>query len=125
MEPRDNLPDETAKTLERIGRYAKRLDSQFKLLKFRFGLSALFGLVPGIGGGIDALLAAYFIYLMWSVSGRLPKTLRARMLLNFGIDRIIGLIPFLGESLFKCNLRNFHLFENYLYEANRKNSMVQ
>lgn len=95
------------------------------VLNRRFGLDGLLSLIPGIGEGAGAV-AAFTIVVSAIASGVSIPTV-TRMLLNIGLDSIVGSIPFLGQAwdfYFKSNTRNLGLIEADLAdrEATRRSS---
>jgi hypothetical protein len=82
---------------------------------WRFGLDALFGLVPGLGDIAGGLVAVYAL----RVARRLgaPAVIQAHMLTNIALDSLIGMIPLLGDVFdfaFKAQTRNLALLDNWL-----------
>ncbi len=104
-------------TRERINRLAWLLDSSIPIpgLKFRIGIDALIGLIPGIGDVIGVLLSSYIV--REAARAGLPKAVLARMVLNVAIEGVIGMIPFAGDlfdAVWKANQRNAGLLNAYL-----------
>lgn len=89
-------------TLARLEALAKLMDSAFVLpgTKFRFGLDAIVGLVPGIG---DAISGAISSYLIWEA-----RRLGASRLL---IARMAGNV---FDASFRGNMRNVALLRQHL-----------
>ena len=88
---------------------------------FRYGLSGIIGLIPGIGDIIDALLSLYIV--MRAVQLGIPKVTLTRMVLNVGIESAMGAVPFLGamfDTVFKANRRNYQLLKIHLAEPRRQ-----
>ena len=95
------------------------LDSSIELpvLRWRVGLDAIIGLVPGIGdlvsGGLGLMVVARAALL------GLPGIVLARMLVNVALDFTIGAIPLIGDAFdawYKANLRNVDLVRRYVWE---------
>jgi hypothetical protein len=104
-------------TRERLDRLAWLLDNSIPIpgLRFRVGLDALIGLIPGIGDAIGVLLSTYIL----GEAARLgvPKTILIRMAFNVAIEGVIGIIPFAGDvfdAAWKANQRNVRLIGAYL-----------
>lgn len=115
MPPRSPVPP-NATTLDALRRYAVLLDSQFRVpgTGIRFGLDAIVGLIPGVGDISTPIFAV--ILLLQAVRMRLPAVVQARMVLNAGLDMLLGFIPILGDLVdigFKANLRNLALLERH------------
>lgn len=114
-------PDKRQARLDpRVAQYrllARLFDSVFRIpgTKWRFGLDALIGLIPGIGDVAGAFVGAYGVWLARRLGA--PSSVQARMLLNLGIDAVVGAVPFLGDLFdfgFKAHARNQALLEDWL-----------
>ena len=82
---------------------------------WRFGLDGLIGLVPGLGD-VVTLAVGYF---MWQEARRLgvPGHVKARMVGNYAIDLVGGLLPFVGDLFdmaHKANSKNLRLLQAHL-----------
>ena len=100
--------------LERLRTLSRLLDSAFVVpgTKYRVGLDAIVGLVPGIGDAISAVFSLYIVFQAARMG--VPK---ATMLGNVGVDTIVGEIPLLGDLFdagFKSNMRNLALIERHV-----------
>ncbi|RKP09729.1 hypothetical protein THASP1DRAFT_22454 [Thamnocephalis sphaerospora] len=98
---------------------AKWLDGKYTCCFYmKVGVDPLFGLIPVIGDFVGAVLATMLVLHamhFWT----LPHSLTSRMFVNIAIDTVIGFVPLLGDLLdfmFKANLRNADLLEQYLLE---------
>ncbi len=106
-----------AARLARLRRFAWLLDAQFGVpgTRFRFGLNSLFGLTPAAG---DVLLGVVSLYIVWQARQMgAPAALLWRMLANIAIEVVGGVIPVIGDLfdvVFKANLRNLALLEDWL-----------
>jgi hypothetical protein len=92
--------------------------------KWRFGLDALFGLVPGLGDVVGGVIAVYALHV-----GRLlgvPGVIQLHMLTNIAIDASVGTIPVIGDLfdfVFKAQTRNLAMIDHWLqtpHEATRR-----
>ena len=88
------------------------MDSAFEIpgLKWRFGLDAILGLIPGLGDTLTSLVSVYV--LTAAAKHGVPKITLARMGLNLCIDYMVGAIPVVGDLFdvwFKANNRNMAL----------------
>jgi hypothetical protein len=93
------------------------MDTKFELpgLRWRFGMDALLGLVPGLGDAVTFFVSCY----MLSAAARygVPRIVIVRMGLNVAIDLVVGSIPILGDFLdiaWKANTRNLQLLRRTL-----------
>lgn len=108
--------------LRRLGRLAWLLDSAFVLpgTRFRFGLDALIGLIPGLGDALGVVISSYII--REAARAGAPPTVLARMALNVAVEGVLGLIPIAGDvfdAAWKANQRNVALLEAHSREPNR------
>ena len=90
------------------------LENQFNLFGFRFGVSAIIDLIPGLGDILDALLSCYIVRA--AIQMHIPKTKIAQMIWNILFSFLIGLIPLVGDTayiFYKPNLRNITILKRY------------
>jgi hypothetical protein len=94
--------------LERVRTVARVLDSYF--------LDPLIGLVvPGGGDVLGSLLGVYTV--MIAVRRGVSPVVISRMIMNLGLDAIIGFVPLVGDIAdfgFKANKKNVALLERSL-----------
>ena len=107
---------ELRKTSEQLDQLAWLLDNTFRVpgTKWRFGLEAVLGLVPGAGDIVSGFLGLFL--LLRAFQFKLPKIVIGRMLLNSLLDLTIGAIPFVGDVfdfVYKSNTRNMKLFHEF------------
>ncbi|HEX4420745.1 MAG TPA: DUF4112 domain-containing protein [Kofleriaceae bacterium] len=92
--------------IERVRTFARVFD--------RYGLDALIGFVlPGIGDVLGSLLGLYIVVV--AIRRRVSSLVIARMLLNLGIDMVIGVVPIIGDIAdfaFHANEHNLALLES-------------
>jgi hypothetical protein len=113
-----------------VQRLAWVLDSAFKVpgtADRRVGVDGLLALVPVVGdaAGLGLSLAVVLAGVAAGVS--IPTLIR--MLLNVGLEALVGLIPFGGtvfDMVFKANIRNVVLMEKDLADrrATRRSSLA-
>ena len=108
--------------LARVQRLAKLLDSQFRVpgTSRTFGVDAVLGLVPGIGGSAGLVLSVGLIVQAIHAGAR-PATV-ARMMGIAGVDALIGTIPVLGtvfDFVFKANERNTRVLASQALQPDR------
>ncbi len=104
---RDALAARTAPRLdpevERVRKLARVLDNY--LVDPIVGL-----LLPGAGDVIGSLLGLYTVAI--ALKRKMSPVIVARMLLNLGLDAVLGIVPLLGDLVdlgFKANERNVKL----------------
>jgi hypothetical protein len=88
---------------------------------FRFGFSAFIGFVPGIGDLIDAVVSVYIVWRAIQIG--IPRVTITRMVLNVGIEGILGAAPFVGDLfdvIFKANRRNYELLRTHMTQSRRQ-----
>ena len=115
-------PVEVVKTREQLDQLAWLLDNCFRIpgTRWRFGIEAILGMVPGAGDIISGLLGLFL--LIRALQFKLPKIVVGRMILNSLLDLTVGAIPFLGDAfdfVYKSNTRNMKLFHEYAGEPLR------
>ncbi len=111
------------RALTRIRRLAWLLDRSIGVpgTRFRLGLDAILGLIPGVGDGASALLGGAII--VQSMQFKLPLWVRAKMLINLAVDAVIGVVPVLGDLLdigFQANQRNVQLLLDTLDDSTQR-----
>ena len=105
------------RNLERLRTIARLFDQAFGIpgTSWRFGIDALFGLVPGLGDVGGAVVAVYALQVARSL--RAPAVIQLHMLGNVAIDALVGTIPLLGDLFdiaFKAQTRNLKLLEEWI-----------
>lgn len=103
--------------LTRLDKFSRFTDSSIGLLftRFKIGVEAIIGLVPGIGDLIGLAMSGYV--LLEAQRAGASKEVKRRMLRNIGIDFVGGLIPVVGDAfdaVYRANTRNTRLLRNYL-----------
>ncbi|PVY75810.1 uncharacterized protein DUF4112 [Tamilnaduibacter salinus] len=106
-------------SLARIDRYARLLDSQFRVpfTRIRFGLDPLIGLLPGIGDLAGFGLSLYLIVEAIKVGA--GSKLVTRMLGNVLVEFVVGLVPVAGDAFdlfWRANDRNAAMLRAHLHE---------
>ncbi|ORY56819.1 hypothetical protein BCR35DRAFT_296166 [Leucosporidium creatinivorum] len=122
------MPAGLSKRDERILRSVRRrahyLDKGFTLCGFRFGWTAILGLIP-LAGDIASFLLGYFLVLRKCRQADLPFSLSQRMAFNQAVSLGIGLVPMVGDlcaAVWKTNSRNAALLEEFLIQRAAKDS---
>ena len=80
----------------------------------RFGLDPVIGLIPGVGDWITGAIS--FLILLAGWRRGLPRVALTRMVVNIGIDSVVGTVPVLGDIFdvgWKSNRKNFTLLQAY------------
>jgi hypothetical protein len=103
--------------LDRLRKVTLLMDQAFGVpgTKWRFGLDALFGLVPGLGDIAGAVIAVYAVHVARQL--RAPGVIQLHMLSNIAIDATVGTIPVIGDLfdfVFKAQTRNLALLDDWL-----------
>ncbi|MFG6561612.1 DUF4112 domain-containing protein [Sulfitobacter sp. 1A15299] len=103
--------------LARLRRLAVSMDSAYKLpiVGVRMGWDSILGLVPVVGDTLALLPSAYILKESYRMGA--PNSVLAKMLVNTGIDYVIGSVPLVGDLFdigLKSKLRNVDLLERHL-----------
>ncbi|HEY0563944.1 MAG TPA: DUF4112 domain-containing protein [Terriglobales bacterium] len=119
---RSNLSDESLDQLATI------LDECFHIpgTRFRIGVDAIVGLIPGVGDLIGGLLSFIIVGAAWARG--IPKVGLLRMMVNVALDVVVGALPFLGDAFdayWKVNRRNFNLLMAYQRTAQPNKQIVR
>lgn len=106
----------------RVRGLAWLLDNSIPLpgTRFRIGVDAILGLLPGLGDLLGVLLSTYIV--REAARLRVPRSVLIRMAFNVAVEGVVGLIPFLGDvfdAVWKANQRNFALLESSLAHPER------
>lgn len=115
MNPKDNTRRDSA--VRRLDSLSYVMDNSIPLpgTNRRFGLDAVIGLVPGLGDAAGSLMSAYIVVQAARLGA--PASSLVRMVLNVGIEAVVGAIPFVGDlfdAWFKANARNVRLLRQEL-----------
>src|SRR5688500_4748456 len=96
--------------VEKVGSVVRWLDDLVRVpgTRFGIGLDAILGfLVPGLG---DLVTGAVALTLLRTAMRRgVPRVVMARMLVNIGVDTMVGLVPVVGDVfdlLWRSNTKN-------------------
>lgn len=103
--------------LDRLRAITRLMDQAFGIpgTKWRFGLDALMGLVPGLGDVIGGVIAVYALRVARQVGA--PGVIQLHMLTNIALDALIGAIPVIGDLfdfVYKAQTRNLALLDEWL-----------
>ena len=99
------------------------LDDWFRVpgTSIRFGLDGIIGLVPGLGDILGGLASTIIVVAAW-VRG-VPYITLLRMVVNIGIEVLLGTIPLLGDAFdiaWKANRRNYALIVRHLQQPRKQ-----
>ncbi|HYF39843.1 MAG TPA: DUF4112 domain-containing protein [Gemmatimonadales bacterium] len=108
--------------IERLRTLTRLLDSAIQIpgTRYRIGLDAIVGVVPGIGDAVGALFSAFIVFQAARMGVSTPTLVR--MMGNLALDTIVGEIPLLGDLFdagWKANTRNLALLEGNLEQPAR------
>jgi hypothetical protein len=110
------------RSLEQLRLVTNLFDQAFTIpgTRWRFGLDALIGLVPGFGDVAGALVAAYALHVARKLNA--PAVVQLRLLTNIAFDALIGIVPILGDIFdfaFKAQTRNLALLDAWVASPER------
>ena len=99
-------------TLKRLERFSRFTDSSVGIpfTKFKFGIEALIGIIPGIGDTAGLVVSSWIVFQSARLGAR--KRVLLSMAFNVFMDWLIGLIPLIGDIFdigWKGNLGNVSL----------------
>jgi hypothetical protein len=108
---------QSRRDLERLRAITRLFDQAFQVpgTRWRFGVDALFGLIPGLGDVAGALVAVYALHVARGL--RAPAAIQLHMLGNIAIDALVGTVPLIGDLfdfVFKAQTRNLALLDAWL-----------
>lgn len=109
-----SLDPAAAARLERLRATARLMDTRFRLplVRVRFGLDSVLGLVPVVGDTLSWAVAAWIVAEARKLGA--PPELVGRMVANTIFDWAVGLVPLAGDVLdvgVRSNTRNVALLE--------------
>ncbi len=108
--------EETFLSDENLEHLVALLDDIFRIpmTGIRFGLDPVIGLIPGVGDWITGAISFLMLVAGWRRG--LPRVALARMVVNIGIDSLVGTVPVVGDIFdvgWKSNRKNFTLLQAY------------
>jgi len=104
---------------ERLITVTRLMDGLFEIpvVRRKFGLDAVIGMVPVIGDVVSAGIGAYLVLEARELGA--SRWLQSRMVGNLILDFLIGAIPLLGDffdALYRAHYRNLQLLQKELGE---------
>jgi hypothetical protein len=104
---------------QRLTLLTRLMDDLFEipLLKRRFGLDPLIGLVPVVGDLIPAAIGLYLVFEARELGA--SRWLQAKMVGNLLLDLLVGAVPMFGDFfdfMFRAHHRNLKLLQKELGE---------
>lgn len=114
--PGHSREEHAEREFENLRTIARLFDQAFRVpgTKWRFGIDALFGFVPGLGDIAGGIVAVYALRIARMLGA--PASIQLRMLGNIAIDALVGTVPFFGDLFdfaFKAQTRNLALLEEW------------
>ena len=111
--------------LQSFQRMANLLDSKFEIpgTGIRFGLDPLLSLMPVLGDLITLVISSMLIYTMHNHGA--SRKVVVKMMLNAGLDTIIGAVPLVGtifDVFYRSNERNVKLLKEHYFEGKHQGS---
>lgn len=114
--------EEVAALRRRLTSLAWLLDNSIPVpgTRFRIGLDAIIGLLPGLGDVVGVLLSSYIV----REAARLgaPPSVLTRMAFNVAVEGLVGIVPFVGDvfdAAWKANQRNLALLDGHFDDPRR------
>lgn len=103
-------------SLDRLDALSRLFDTAFIIpgTRVRFGIEALLRLIPGIGDAAASALSCYLLYEAYRLG--VPPRIFVRMLVNVGVEGLVGAVPVAGDAFdvaFRANRRNLRLLRDY------------
>jgi hypothetical protein len=87
------------------------MDDSIRIGPWGIGLDGFLGLIPGIGDMAGATVSAFII--ARAMRSGIPKSAIMRMVVNVGLDSLVGAVPFFGDIFdfaFKSNKYNLQIY---------------
>jgi len=96
---------------------ARVLDSAVRVpgTNIRLGLDAVLGLMPAVGDVAGGVFASYVLIQAARLGA--PPSVLVRMLVNVGVDSLVGTVPLVGDLFdigWKSSTRNVALLERHV-----------
>jgi NAD/NADP transhydrogenase beta subunit len=91
------------------------MDESIRIGPWSVGLDGFLGLIPGFGDMAGSAVSALII--ARAMQSGIPKSAVIRMVINVGLDSLVGAVPFLGDIFdfaFKSNTYNLQIYREAL-----------
>jgi hypothetical protein len=124
-DPGRKSKDSGPPSLQSFERISNLMDSRFEIpgTGIRFGLDPLLSLMPVLGDLITLVISSMLIYTMHNHGA--SRKVVIKMMLNAGLDTVIGAIPLVGtvfDVFYRANERNVRLLREHYYEGKHQGS---
>ena len=102
---------------ERLLKVSRLLDEAVRIpfIGLRVGLDPVFSAIPFVGTWFGVVLSGYYFWEAYNL--RVPWHVYPRMLLNVGVDTLLGAVPVAGlfaDAIWKANVRNRDILLRYV-----------
>jgi hypothetical protein len=102
--------------LQALRTIQRALDERFSIpgTRLRFGWDPIIGFIPWAGDAVTAFVAGAIIVQAHTLG--VPRVVQLRMLMNVGLDVLLGVVPVAGDVadfFWKANTRNMALLERH------------
>jgi len=91
------------------------LDSSIGIGPYTIGLDGIVGLIPGLGDVLTDLMGMLIV--IRAMKNGVHRSAVLRMVVNLGIDTVIGAIPVVGDLFdfaYKANMKNIQIYRESL-----------
>jgi hypothetical protein len=129
--PLDTLPPDAAhqpQLAPELELLARWMDGVFRVpgVGWRFGLDAIFGLLPGVGDTASSVASLYILTAAHRYG--VTRATLLRMALNVVLDTTVGALPLVGDIFdvyWKSNQRNVALLNRHMLAAPSEQGKLQ
>jgi hypothetical protein len=91
------------------------MDESLRIGPWSIGLDGFLGLIPGVGDMAGGAVSAFMIGR--AMQAGVSRAAIIRMVMNAGVDSLLGSLPFLGDIFdfaFKANTKNLQIYREAL-----------
>jgi hypothetical protein len=116
-EPVAAAPGQYEQAIEHARKFARIMDRLIGIpgSEVGIGLDAIVGAIIPVGGDAIGGVAGLYVVLQ-AIRAKVPAIVIARMLLNIGLDALLGVVPVVGDIadvFFQSNKMNLRLLEHH------------